>query len=170
MAVISQKWRVDRAIEFMNGHTFWFGIGQNTTPWTNEANPPDEDDTVEILTEPIGYERVIASDVFLVKLAETGEILFEDNYYTYVSEANAYTEGARWMYCRAEFVGNKHPLVSFRQYGLYIDLVPGTGYEAYYTLLPSQVDDPGMLVTYSNCLAHPREATKREFLETIIQF
>jgi hypothetical protein len=161
--------KVYQAINFVNNNVFWVGIAQNTTEWADEYDPPAPSPSVSELTEPISYQRVLLSDAFLVVPLSGGEIEYIDERYTQVDEEDAYTENAHYVYVKAVFDGNDHPLVEFRQYGLYINLTPANGYENYYALLPSQVDDVGVLVAYNNVCKHQRELYKREFIEFIIE-
>lgn len=170
MSTLSNVYRIQRALDFLNNNVFWFCIGGITTEWPDPLNPPVEDPEATTITEIASFQRVTATDKFLVKLDPNGEIEYDNDIFTYVANENAYVENAHYMYCRAEFVGTIHPLVTFRQYGCFINLVPAAGYENYYTLLPEQVANVGTLVVHSNCVGHTREAKKREFLEFIIQF
>lgn len=172
-AIVLNDFRTIQAIDFIDNNVFWIGIAQDTTEWDNPLISPDTDADTQALTEPISYQRVLLSDVFLVmsvSAASAGEIVYNDEYWTQVDEEDAYDLNAHHVYIKAVFDGNEHPLVEFRQYGLFLNLTPSAGYENYYALLHSQVEDVGDFVAYNNSPKHQRELYKREFIEFIIGF
>jgi hypothetical protein len=172
-AVILSEFKTNQAIDFINNNTFWIGIAQDETEWDNPLVSPEPSVLTTSLTEPISYQRALLSDVFLVmnvSAASAGEIEYEDGYWTQVEEEDAFDENVHHVYIKTVFDSTNHPLVEFRQYGLFLNLAPSAGYEDYYSLLPEQVEDEGIFVAYNNTPKHQRELYKREFIEFILEF
>lgn len=175
--MILTDYKVYNALSFKNDNTFWICIAQNVTEWDDEYNPPAESADTQVLTEPISCQRVVLSDIFLVKPVSgataptsASEIYFDGDYYTQVDDADAYTENAHHVYMKAILNSDEHPLVEYRQYGLFMNLVPISGYENYYILLAAQVNDYGVFIDYNNTSPHQRELYKRDFIEFIVEF
>jgi len=158
---------VNRANDFYN-KTVWFGIGR-TTAWADENNPPAPDPTLTAVEEIIGYKK--ASEVSFIVPDEGGSVEFRGSTWTKVTQGNAFTSGARWIYVKAELLYTELPVdVSFREYGLFTNLVPASGYEAATALLPANVSNTGVMELISFQTKITRQSSQKETLEIIIEF
>lgn len=145
--------------------TFWFGVGR-TTPWTNESNPPQETANTTVISEIQGFKRV--EQVLYVVPDNNGTIIFKGQKYRVVNEQNIYTDGARYLYFSAWLMFDDFPVVTFRQTGLFVDVVPQSGYENYDILLPTQVQSYRM-IAYVNHQPRIRVSWGKDLLEMIVE-
>lgn len=148
-----------------DGLIFWVGVGR-TTPWPNENSPPAEDPTLTTLQEIQGYKRV--DSVQFVVEDPNGTILFRNRRYRIVPEQNIYTEGARWLYLTATLLFDQFPIVTFRQTGIFVDVVPTAGNENKDVLLPNQVQS-ARLIGYVNHQPRIRVSWGKDVLEFVLQ-
>ncbi|AGI11439.1 hypothetical protein QLX41_gp082 [Listeria phage LMTA-94] len=132
--------------------TTFMAIGK-TTAWTDETNPPEPDPNATGLTEVIGYKKL--KTMSLCRPQRTGEtptlptVSYGNKTWVLVPDAQAYTEGAKWLYCEAEFVGDELPVGTYRQVGVFTDLAPKSGVTKP-NLLPSEVANVGVLQFFEN--------------------
>jgi len=158
---------VKQALFMKNQWAWWFLVARTQTPWTDENNPPSESINTSSLSEVGGYQK--AETVSLCKEDPNGSIEFQGQKYSLVTDANAYDEGARWIYASTVLKFDVFPVVTFRQFGITVDLIPTSGHENDNVLLPNQVSDPGKLLAYVN---HPpiiRTASSKNLLEMVIE-
>jgi len=143
--------RKDPASLPTNWSTFWLVLGR-TAAWTDEENPPAEVDTTEAVDTPIVYGR--AQVVSLAKVVESGgDVTVGGVQYALVADADAFLEGARFIYVKRLFdpdVETGIPYASFRQHGVMCGLEPAVGHESDLWLAPANVSDPGKLRYYAN--------------------
>jgi hypothetical protein len=155
------------ALTFKNNEVFWFVVGRTQTPWDDEKNPPAESVDVVSLTEVGGLQK--AQTVSLCYPDPDGEIEFRGQRYRLVSDEHAYDYDSRFLYCSTLLKFDEFPLVTFRQFGICVGVVPKAGYENNTVLTPDQVQDYGKLIGYVN---HPpiiRTAGSKNLLEIVIE-
>ena len=155
------------ALTFKNNETFWFVVGRTHTPWDDETNPPVESVDTVSLTEIGGLQK--AQIVSLCYPDPNGAIEFRGQRYSLVSDEHAYEYDSRFLYCSTLLKFDEFPLVTFRQFGVYVGVVPKAGYEDNMVLTPAQVQDYGRLIGYVN---HPpiiRTAGSKNLLEIVIE-
>jgi len=155
------------ALTFKNNEVFWFAVGRTQTPWDDETNPPVESVDTVFLTEIGGLQR--AQTVSLCYPDPNGAIEFRGQRYSLVSDERAYDYDSRYLYCSTLLKFDEFPLVTFRQFGLYVGVVPISGDEDRSVLLPGQIADYGKLIGYVN---HPpviRTASSKNLLEIVIE-
>lgn len=130
-------------------NTLWLCIGKST-PWSEEDSPPQPNNLVTEVSEPILYKRI--TDKYLVKeVPSNGDFYVSGYWYKVLSESEARAEKANYVLLTTtltfEEVGDN---VVFRQVGIYSYLKPKQGFENATLLTPDQVDDPGFLEWISN--------------------
>jgi len=99
-----------------------------------------------------------------------GEIEFKGQRYRLVSDENAYEYDSRFLYCSTLLKFDEFPLVTFRQFGIYVGVVPKVGYEDRSVLTPDQVQDYGKMIGYVNHPPLVRTAGSKNLLEIVIEF
>jgi hypothetical protein len=155
------------ALTFKNNENFWFVAGRTQTPWSDESNPPVESVDTVSLTEIGGLQK--AEVVSLCYPDPEGAIEFRGQKYSLVSDDHAYDYDSRFLYCSTLLKFDTFPLVTFRQFGVHVGVVPMAGYEGSNVLTPDQVQDYGKLIGYVN---HPpviRTAGSKNLLEIVIE-
>jgi hypothetical protein len=156
------------ALMFKNNEMFWFVVGRTHTPWDDENNPPAESIDTVSLTEIGGLQK--AQMVSLCYPDPDGEIEFRGQRYRLVSDENAYEYDSRFLYCSTLLKFDEFPLVTFRQFGIYVGVVPKVGYEGRSVLTPDQVQDYGKMIGYVNHPPLVRTAGSKNLLEIVIEF
>jgi hypothetical protein len=154
-------------LTFKNNEEFWFVVGRTQTPWNDESNPPVESVDTVSLTEIGGLQK--AEVVSLCYPDPEGAIEFRGQRYSLVSDDHAYDYDSRFLYCSTLLKFDTFPLVTFRQFGVQVGVVPRVGYEGSNVLTPDQVQDYGKLIGYVN---HPpviRTAGSKNLLEIVIE-
>ena len=169
MAVTTYSGRSRRALLHKTGSTYWVAIGR-TTAWDNEESPPDPSPNDTGVTEPIIY--VTPTTVALCKVVTSGEdITHLGTKYEFVADEDAITEGARFLYLMTRFDPTSgQPYDTFRQVGLYSNLVPASGHESDSWLAPANVSDAGLLEYIDNDVATIMTETRLEVIEIMIEF
>lgn len=152
-------------LDFKNNHEIWIAVGR-TSAWTDENNPPDEDRNDSDITEIVGFKK--ADVVSLAKQDGGGAIEFNGQNYTLVSDGNAYTETARFVYIKASLEYDTFPVVTFRQTAIYADLTPASGHESDDPILPADVSDNGILRYYRNHVPRFRDNEIVDIIELVI--
>jgi len=150
-----------------NNEVFWFVVGRTQTPWDNEASPPQESVDTVSLVEIGGLQR--AQTVSLCYPDPDGTIEFRGQRYSLVSDEYAYDYDSRFLYCSTLLKFDEFPLVTFRQFGVSVGVIPKTGYETNAVLTPDQVLDYGKLIGYVNHPPIVRTAGSKQLLEIIIE-
>jgi hypothetical protein len=155
------------ALTFKNSEVFWFVVGRTQTPWDDEKNPPVESVDTVALTEIGGLQK--AQTVSLCYPDPNGVIEFRGQKYSLISDDYAYDYDSRYLYCSTLLKFDEFPVVTFRQFGILVGVVPKSDYENNTVLTPDQVQDYGKLIGYVN---HPpiiRTAGSKNLLEIVIE-
>lgn len=173
MAIKTVNSAVSRALDFVHRTDIYFAIGK-TSPWSDESNPPQPIET-DTLQELIGYRKVdtqylvvpydnrtLGQNDILITLSDGTKWLV-------ISEANAYTERARYVYISTTILPTDLPTGDYRQVGVFTGVVPQDGITKP-NLLPSEVQKPGVLEVLDNRVKSTRTNTTKETLSFIIQF
>lgn len=149
--------------DLKNNHTPWVVVGK-VDSWEAEPSPdsfvPGEDSienpVIAIKPSVISLCREVSQvDYSELLEANRASVVIEgvSHYFAFVSDANYLTEYARFLYLHAIYstpLGMPSPITgAFRQYSLFLDLVPSAGYESAEWLAPENIDDYGILA-YSN--------------------
>ena len=172
MAVTTIKGHVSRALDFYSKNEIFFGIGR-TTPWDNEQKPPVPLNTDD-LQEPCGY-KLAESRFLVIPVLEDGkpyELTYRDTKWKIVSEADAISKGARWVYIMTFMEYDEFPLdLVYRQVGVYTRLQRKEGIPpGKANLLPTEVHDPGILEIIDNRKPTYRDIDQREKLAVVVEF
>jgi hypothetical protein len=153
--------RVKRGLDLKNGDDLWFALGK-TSAWPNDESPPSPLPGDTEVTEPfIVFKPIIKSmarevsqvEYDALQESQRGVVVIDEviRYLKLVSDENAQTEVARYVYLRG--VSNPalgHPAATFRQIGIYSGLVPAAGYENAEWLATTNVDQYGLLEYLDN--------------------
>lgn len=173
-AITTLSAHTNRVREFFYKDDIYFGIAKST-PWedpsdTNisDTNPPiPEFDTTE-LNEVIGFKK--AEQVLIVVPDDTGEIVYQDTQWRIVSPEDAFKEKARHIFLSTTIRYDELPLGKYRQVGVFVGLKPKEGIPAgQYNLLPSEVQDIGVLEVVDNRQDSNRQADQKETLNIVIK-
>lgn len=181
MAICTLKAHVARALDFYNKDSIWFGIGK-TSKWSVEdlgvdfeterdydSNPPVPKNTDEI-TELVGFKRTEFKS--LVVQDDNGTLEYRNTKWRIVAPEDAQKVGARWVFLSAGLTFNELPAEKpYRAIGVYTGLKPVEGTsEARYSLVPSQVEDEGMLEVIDFRKPVYRDVDVRERIKLIVEF
>ena len=150
-------------LDLKNNHEFWVVVGQ-TADWTAEpavdAFAPG-DTTISgpvVAIKPAVLSlcrEVSVGDYNALLESQRASVTIEGitHYFAFVADGDYLTEYARFLYGHAIYstpLGMPSPgTESFRQYSIFLDLVPAAGYEDADWLAPGNIDDYGILA-YSN--------------------
>lgn len=169
MAVTTYSSRARRALLHKSNSVFWVCIGR-TTAWADEENPPDPSPSASAVEEPIVYVK--PTTVSLCKTVSTGEdVTHLGTKYAFVADVDAIDEGARFLYMLTRFDPTSgQPYDTFRQVGLYSDLVPASDHENDSWVAPAHVSDEGLLEYLDNDVATIMTSTRLEVIEIMIEF
>ena len=161
--------RISRAKLFKdNVNMLFFAIGR-TVEWANESSPPEPTGTETNIDQIIGFKKV--EDMhFVVEDPIHGTLVFQDSLWRIVPEGEIVSEGCHWVYLSANIVGNELPLSSYRQIGLYSDVVPLAGYEANTELTPAQVESNGLLEVITNRTVVHRASEQTDKFFIVLEF
>jgi len=155
------------ALTFKNNEVFWFVVGRIQTPWDDERDPPVESTDTVFLTEICGLQR--AQVVSLCYPDPNGTIEFRGQRYSLVSDDRAYDYDSRYLYCSTLLKFDEFPLVTFRQFGVCVGVVPTSGNEYKSVLLSDEVAEWGKLIGYVNHSPIGRSAVSKNLLEVVIE-
>lgn len=161
IATTTYTGRIKRGLEFKNNNTLWFALGQ-TDPWPNDQSPPSPDPGQTSVNEPfIAFRPAILSmaaeitqDQYNLLPDASKAIVVIDQVVVYLqlfADTDAYTNIARYVYLRG--VSNPalgYPGKTFRQVGVYTNLVPAAGYENNQWLVPTNITSFGQLEYVDN--------------------
>jgi hypothetical protein len=135
--------------------TAYLVIGKSS-PWTDDNNPPEEDENVTAISEIIGYKKV--KNFSLARPLASGEsadtvgfpvVTYSGQQWVLVPVDQAYEQKARWVYIESEIHPEDFPLGSYRQVGVHVGLSPNAGVTKS-NLHPTEVADTGVLRFYEN--------------------
>jgi hypothetical protein len=169
MATTTVGGHVSRALEFFERPDTYVGIGKST-PWEDENVPPNPIQTKTTLDEVIGYKKVEYKYLVVEDIVD-GTISYRDSKWRIVPPDQAVAQGARWVYVEAHLRYDELPLVSYRQVGIFNRLVKLSNIDAgKVALLPSEVEDVGVLEVYDNRKVVNRQSDQKEQLSFVIEF
>jgi hypothetical protein len=159
---------INALMTFKNNEVFWFIVGRTQTPWASESSPPAEVTTTTTLEEIGGLQK--AQTVSLCYPDPNGAIQFRGQNYSLVNDANAYSYSSNYIYLSTMLMFDQFPIVTFRQYGIQVGVVPTTGNESKSTLTPTQVQSYGELIGYVNIPPIIRTVGSKNLLEIVLSF
>lgn len=123
------------------------------SPWDNDENPPNEVENTKAIDEIIGYKKLKQYSLSRPIKSEDGTqyptVTYGGQLWELVPVDKAYELGARWVYISAEILPEDFALGEYRQVGVHTGLKPIQGVNKP-NLLPSEVEDPGILLCYEN--------------------
>ena len=166
-------YRVAAAWDIITNYTAWGAYGR-TTPWDDEDNPPAEDSTATSMEEVQGFRLIVPANKGCVYPSDAND--YDFTYHgVYWKKATSFEDalenGARWALFELNLlVGDGLPVVTFRQIGLFLDLVPASGYEGYAALLPAQTDSTGTFYYYANHTKWVRAINQSDTIVFVIEY
>ena len=150
-------------LELKNNHVFWIVVGQ-TGDWDAEPAPNAFVPGDTTIADPVvAIKPVVITLAREVSLADYNNIAEGHrvtvaiegvvHYFAYVEDEDYLTEYGRFLYMHAIYstpLGMPSPDTgTYRQYSVFVNLVPSAGYEEAEWLEPANIDDYGTLI-YSN--------------------
>jgi hypothetical protein len=187
MAVKTKDFQVSRAIQFYKNAQIYFAIGK-TSPWKaadyNGSQVPSDPEKeppsplfYKTMQEVIGYRKadkvllVVPHDGSTVPPGTTIIEYAEGSQWRVVSEAEAYTRGACFVYLETTIMPTDFPVGEYRQAGVFTGTTRNDNVAAgKFALLPSEVKTAGILEILDNRQKSLRGDSTKEFLSFIIQF
>ena len=183
MAICTLKAHVSRALDFYNKDSIYFAIGKYTQ-WASgdfpgydpsinyDINPPVPTNTSD-MSEIIGYKK--AEFEALVVQDANGSLEYRGTKWRVVSPSEAINDGARWVFVSTSLAYQDFAVESsknvYREVGVYTGLVPNSDVSAAtYALLPSQVQDQGLLEVIDFRKPVYRDTDVREKLKIVLEF
>jgi hypothetical protein len=158
--------RGQRGIDFFRGRTsIWVGLGR-TTPWPDEDNPPSESVSASAVDELFGLR--LFEEASLVIESETGSITHEGKTYARVDESQLDEFPTNLLYVKFVVEPDQFPGIDYRQYGVFVDAIPGQGFSDYSALTPGQFQSLGRLVYLDNFTKVTRYTNTRHEIVVII--
>lgn len=169
MGVTSYHARIAQALTLKANPSIWCALG-HTAEWPSEPTPTAEDPSISVIDTPIVY--VVPNTISLAKVVSSnGDFVIAGQAYAFVSDANAYTETARFLYMKFHFdPALGQPYANFRQHGIYVGLVPGSGHENDQWLAPVNVSNPGRLYFVENHTVKSLDLGESRDIEILIEF
>ncbi|QKE56357.1 baseplate protein [Bacillus phage YungSlug] len=187
MAIKTTKFQIGRALSFFKTPDIFFAIGK-TSPWVagdyvgqdvpqNPEKQPPAPNGDSIVKEVVGYRK--ADKVLLVtphdgSSVPPGTQIIESTANTQwrvVSEAEAYTLNAKYVYIETTIQPTDFPSGEYRQVGVFTGTTRKSGVAVgKLALLPSEVQDAGKLEIIDNREKNIRNSATKEFLSYVIKF
>jgi len=166
-AIITIDARIQRALDFFNQDSLWFGFGK-TSPWGDPDEPPPPDPELRGLLELVGLKKVITKH--LVVPDEAGTIVFRGQNFRIISSDEAFDERCRWVYLETTVEYDELPLEVYRQIGVYSRVVPQSSVPpGQTTLVPSEIEDSGVLEYYANEIERTRTYDEVDTFRVVIE-
>lgn len=165
MGKVTDLGRTQRAIDFKSHSSIWLAVGQ-TSAWPDEDNPPDEEVDISTIDEVVGYKLLTES--WLVKEDADGVLEVGGTFYSKVADVNANTEKPVHLYLKFEIEPDELTIATYRQIGIFVDLVPSEGNASKSSLLAAEVSSVGRLVYTSNELPVTRQTETRHVFEVVL--
>lgn len=161
--------RVYQALQLVTKNDVWVGFGKTTTWGTNEP-VPDVNQAAKTLDELQALKK--AETLVLVVPDTNGTIEFAGKKYRQVAadKNSALTAGARFVYVAAWLKYSEVPVVTYRQSGVFTDVVKKAGSENKLILQAAEIQDPGYLLALNNRSPVTRETDSKELLEFLLEF
>lgn len=144
------------------------GVGR-TTPWEDEEDPPAPSLTDTTLEELIIYKR--PNRLTFVTNDDNGEITILGGKYRALTLEEARDLQAQQVliqttFSTADFGGP----ADYRQIGVFTYVVPTAGNESKSILLPSEIEDPGLIIHLTNRSPYYCYANHGETINLLIAF
>ena len=162
MGVINYNSSVKHALYMKNDTPLWIVMGQQDA-WPNEASPPSPLPGNTTVVQPIvaikpsiaSVATIVTAGVYNGLSAPNRAIALIGGAQTYlqlVSDGDAYTDIARYLYLEALYdpvTAGMPAFTSFRTYYVVSGLVPASGYENALWIAPANITSYGM-IEYEN--------------------
>lgn len=153
MAKSTLRSRVSIALQYQQKQANAYLVFGKSSSWTNDNNPPEEDENTAAISEIIGYKKT--KQFSLARPLKQGEtpiyptVTYGGNTWVLIPNDQAYNEKAHWLYVEAEIQPADFPLGMFRQVGVQLGVTPKPGVLKQ-NLLPSEVSSVGELWFFEN--------------------
>lgn len=169
MAMSTTNSHIADAIELQAKYNSAYMVIGKKSAWTDDTNPPDENPDSSAISEIIGYKKL--SKFSLARPLAVGEtpesvgyptVTYQGRSWALIPVDKAYQEKAMYIYGEAEITPDDFPSGMFRQIGVHVNLVPKSGVSKQ-NLLPSEVQDPGLLRFFEN--RQPQNRTSSVYVQ-----
>lgn len=172
LPVTTTMGHVSRAISFAEMTSVYFGLGR-TSAWDGETESdftaPLPSVSATALDELIGMKRVEVKA--LVTPDEDGTIVYRDKTWRKISEAEAITLGAHWVYIEASILYDELPASAYRQIGVFSRVTMNEGVSTTKSiLLPEDISSTGILEILDQRKVVTRNEDSRDTFSMIIEF
>lgn len=155
LAVTTTRAHVNIALYLMDKiNTTYLGIGK-PTEWDDDENPPVPNESINKLTETIGYKKI--QKMSLCKHVENEEsteyptVTYMGQVWALIPRELAYDEEATHVFFETRIQGGDFPPGPYRQVGIFTGLKPeDENNRNKPVLLPHEVKDRGTLEFYDN--------------------
>lgn len=156
MAISTLYSHIDTAIQMQKRRDSAYLVFGGTDAWENEGNPPNESKETTEINKVIGYKKL--KQFSLARPLEKGEtkanskypvIMYKGMGWALIPTAEAYEQGARWLYAEADLFPDEFPLGMYRQVGVHLGVEPKSGITKL-NLKPIEVKNKGVLHFYEN--------------------
>ncbi|HHY67834.1 MAG TPA: hypothetical protein GX517_11710 [Alicyclobacillus sp.] len=160
--------RVWQAAKVVQSGNVWVGIGR-TTAWNDTDTPPTPNPNATQIDGLVVLKK--AEILSLVIPDPNGTIEHLGQKWSTVPLEDARSRTARWVYVATWLRYDEVPIVTFRQTGVFADVVLGDGVPpGKLVLLPEEVADLGFLLVLNNRSPINRAADQKELLEFVVEF
>jgi hypothetical protein len=173
MAISPYVGRARRARLFKQNSVFWGVVGRYDV-WPNGDITVDPELTDTSIYQPLLF--VQPELISLCKVVTSNEdVIHLGTKYRFIADEDAITEASHFIYLRVRFNPALNedmgvpPKDSFRQVGIYTDLIPAGGFENATFLLPEQVVDVGVLEYVDNDVKTMITRTRIDVIEIVIE-
>lgn len=176
MAIETLAGHVMVAKEFKNNlSNLWYAMAR-TTAWPDEEVPPAEDMLTNSLDDIVALKKFDSAQL-VAPLSNTSGTISDSDVITYegqdwvlISDENALTNGARYVYLNVTINPGDFPYVVYRQVGIYQGVTPAVTTNTSNILLPNQVSDYGTLIGYDNRLSQRYSNNMRILEKFVLKF
>ena len=170
LPVITNTAHCSRALSLYESGDLFFAIGR-TEPWENETQesfvPPAPDLDSTTLDQLVGMKK--AERVSMVMPDPEGTIEYATIKFKTLTKEQALENKARWVLIETRISFEELPPVSYRQVGVFSRVKPKAGKEGKNILLPSEIQDVGILEVINNRKVVTRQSDTKDRYFMIIE-
>ena len=170
LPIITNAAHCARALSLYESGDIFFGIGR-TEPWGNENLegfiPPSPDLDATTVDQLIGMKK--AERISMVMPDPDGTIEYASIRFKTLTKEQALANKARWVLIETRINFEELPPVSYRQIGVFSRVTPMAGSEGKNVLLPSEIQDVGILEVLNNRKVVTRQSDTKDRYFMIIE-
>lgn len=170
-SILTYKQRVFNALSVKSENNLYIGIGR-TTAWADENNP-DSPSTLATEIEELIYIKKVGVKQLVIRNDSSPDVQVAGYGYSYVLDANAYTELAYRLYLSIsiDYDDIAPTTTTFRQIGLLLDPTDSEGkLLTDIEYLVASVNSQGKLLYLNNRVVVSRDTSQSEKIEIVITY